>query len=139
MEWKDGITAIGIVVSAIVIIVGWFVSQHREREHEKFRSRLAKTEEILQAARDFQLSQFELATTNEEMSKSEHDSWRKESNDRWQRLSWITQAFGNMELISALPRIGNEGSDEESGKALAEFQNLLIKTVRSELGYKNES
>jgi hypothetical protein len=139
VEFKDAITAIGIFISTGMIIAGWFVSRHKEREHEKFRSRLAKTEELLQAARDYQLSGFELAAANGTMSEEDHSSWRKENNDRWQKLSWLTQAFGNNELIGALRKIGSGDSVEKSAKALAEFQALLIKTVRRDLGYTNES
>jgi hypothetical protein len=139
MEWKDIIIAIGIVVSTVMIIVGWFVSQHIEREHEKFRSRLAKAEEILQAARDYQLSGFELATANGKMSQEEHSSWKKENNDRWNRLIWLTQAFGDKELKDALRKVGDGGPVKETPTALADFQNLLIKNVRSKLGYNNES
>jgi len=73
------------------------------------------------------------------MSEEDHSSWRKENNDRWQKLSWLTQAFGNNELIGALRKIGSGDSVEKSAKALAEFQALLIKTVRRDLGYTNES
>jgi|WetSurMetagenome_2_1015567.scaffolds.fasta_scaffold568627_2 hypothetical protein len=136
MEWKDVFTAIGIVVSALLIIAGWFVSQWIARSHERFRSRLAKAEEMSQALINCRLSDFEIRDASEKISKEEHATWKKKSDANWQKLSTLVQVYGNTSQRKAIDDVLKSSSPEEIQVAMNELERLLVDSIRSGFGIK---
>jgi hypothetical protein len=136
MEWKEGFTAVGIVVSALLIIAGWFVSQWVARSHERFRSRLAKTEEMSQALINCRLSDFEIISASGNMSKEEHAAWKIQSDARWQKLSTLVQVYGNSSQRKAIDKVLRSTSPEEIQAAMSELERLLVDSIRAGFGIK---
>ncbi len=123
MEWKDGFTGLSIIVSTVVVIVGWFVARHNDREQEKLKIRLAKTEEIAEAV------------INHKLFADDHENvlW-------WDRVFLIVRVYGNKDVQNALNEydevLKRGGTLEEQVSALNKLKDLLVKSVRSDLGYK---
>jgi hypothetical protein len=123
MEWRDGFTGLSIIVSTLVVVVGWFVARHNDREHEKLKIRLAKTEEIAEAVINRKLFADHL----------ENVLW-------WQRLFLLVQVYGSRAVQNAFNEydgvLKRKGTLEEQISTLNKLQDLLVKSVRSDLGYK---
>jgi hypothetical protein len=136
MEWKEGFTAVGIVVSALLIIAGWFVSQWVARSHEKFRSRLAKAEEMSQALISCRLSSIEIKDASGSMSKEEQAAWKKQNDAKWQKLSMLVQVYGNTSQRKAINKLLKTSSPEDIQNAMSELERLLVDSIRSGFGIK---
>lgn len=121
MELKDTISAAGTAISALLIVLGWFISKLLDRKHEKFKMRLAKREEIANALAEHQLNFF-----------------IGQANDaEWQKLSLLIQIYGMEDEIRALTRFGEANGENIATQAarLNELSHALVSNVREELGY----
>ncbi|HUD74317.1 MAG TPA: hypothetical protein VMQ76_04525 [Terracidiphilus sp.] len=140
MEWKDGFTGLSIIVSTLVVVVGWFVARHNDREHEKFKIRLAKTEEIAEAVINRKLSAYDLIEGGRKTSDDEHSTGHKENVLWWHRLFLLVQVYGIEDVQNALHEydevLKRGGTVKEQISALNKLKDLLVKSVRSDLGYK---
>jgi hypothetical protein len=139
MVWKDGFTAVSIVVSTLVIVTGWFVNQRDARKHEKFKIRLAKTEKIAEAVIERELSTYELLEAGGKMEADEQAAWKKTNELAWHRLCLLVQVYGQIGEQSALVAYKRAIVDNkplaEQAAALSVLKDLLVKSIRSGLGY----
>jgi P2-related tail formation protein len=139
MVWKDGFTAVSIVVSTLVIVTGWFVNQRDARKHEKFKIRLAKTEKIAEAVIERELSTYELLEAGGKMEADEQAAWKKTNALTWHRLCLLVQVYGQIGEQSALATYERAIVDNkplaEQAAALNVLKDLLVKSIRSGLGY----
>jgi len=140
MEWKDGFTGLSIIVSTLVVVVGWFVTRFNDREHEKLKIRLAKTEEIEEAVINRKLSADDLIGPLGKTSGDEHTAEHKENVLWWHRVFLLVQVYGTKDVQNALNEydevLKRVGTLEEQVSALNKLKDLLVKSVRSDLGYK---
>jgi hypothetical protein len=136
MQGKDWISAAGILISTIIAICSWQFSRYKDREQEKFRLRLSKTEEIWQAFRIKKLSQFELVACHESWSETDRSGWRKEDNLKFQNLSILVQCFGNASIQNAFLKIEQAENEADKVMAMSNFENILIESLRSDMGYE---
>lgn len=137
MEWKDGFTAVGIFVSTLLIIAGWFFARYKDREHEKFKIHLAKTEEIAEAVIDLEITTNELLEADR---KAELSKLNQENRLRRHRVCLLVQVYGTEDERNTLNEyqrgMDNGDSLEVQASALSKLKGLLVQSVRSGLGYK---
>lgn len=133
MEWKDIFTGIGIIVSAALIISGWIFSRYKDREQERFKSRLSRREELI---KQFLCVHQIIIETQGSISGRED-----EYNPAWIKLCGLMHLYGSDEENKCLQEFANNfiGSDKNldgANRTLNALKAKLVSSIRSELGFK---
>ncbi len=140
MESKDVFTAIGLVVSALTVVLGWFVEQHRNREHEKLKIRLSKTEEIAEIIINRKLPNCGFIRSEGKESDDQRLAEHQENIQWWGKVFLLVQVYGTKEVQNAFDEyddvVKKGGALAEQISALNKLKDMLVKSIRSDLGYK---
>lgn len=134
MEWKDIVPALGILISSILAILGWLFIRYKDREHEKFKARITRREELLKCFLDVHQMIFETG--------GKVDDRKQIFTHEWIRLCSLMQLYGTKEEYSALKNFANNffGENrtvEKASDALNDLKNKMIISVKKELGFNN--
>ena len=121
MNWTNGLTGLGIIVSSLIAVGGWVFAREKDREFEKFKLRLVKRMEITNALADHIMKLF-----NHEPNGAE-----------WNRLSILIQVYGSSDEQRLLQAIGQTQNEDErvQTEALQALQRQVLESVRKDLGY----
>lgn len=123
MQLKDALTAIGLVTSSVIAVVSWFYARHKDREHEKFRLRLQKRIELVNAALDFKWAMHARPGN---------------SAEEWNRLSKLIQAYGTKKEVELVFKQGEVGKPvQELADALNQLIDTTVLEVRKDLGLES--
>jgi hypothetical protein len=131
MELKDYISAISTFVSAILIIIGWIVIRHKDREQEKFKIRNTRRENL--ASSYFDVYQYFMLA----------DGAPKFDNDFSKKISKLTaeiNLYGTKDEIRAyeefIDALKNSNEVETFKGRAVNLTKLLIGNIRQEIGLK---
>lgn len=132
MEFKDYITAIGVLISSLLVIAGWIFTKYKDIEHEKFKIRHARREEFVRA----------FLEVDEIISRTQG----KVGDDatfiqKWVRLTALIRLYGTKEENKELENFaysffGDSKSIEKANIARNRLNTTLIHSIRHELGFK---
>ncbi|MEO5374894.1 MAG: hypothetical protein H7840_11530 [Alphaproteobacteria bacterium] len=139
MEWKDYITAVGTVISALLVIRSWSVARRKDMENEKFKARLSRREEL---AKTF-IAYNTIILETRGMFGDRED----EATSTWLRLVSLMYIYGSTQEYGAMTEFAEVfyGNVHKLSKteqivaaniALNKLKNILIPSVRSELGFE---
>ena len=132
MEVKDFITAAGIVLTAILVIAGWFFARHKDQEHEKFKLRHSRREEMVKAF--LKVDETLLITKGQIESEPKFVEY-------WLNLAGLMRLYGTKNENEALRDFaenffGPNRSLDKANPALNRLKNNLTASVRGELGFE---
>ena len=129
MECKDIYTGLGIIVSALIAVCGWFIQQKIDREQEKLKLRLAKRLEITDAL----IKHLWRLFVNIERGTGEVTG----NAEEWHKLSLLIQVYGTSAEREQLQALGNPQTDAKVVEAFGAVLDTLKNAVRIDLGFKD--
>lgn len=131
MEAKDFVTAIGVVLTATLAIIGWFVNKHKDKEQEKFKLRHARREEMVKAFLKFDEALLRTRGNVDEDSKF---------SEYWLSLAGLMRLYGTKAEHDALLTFsehffGSNRSLDQANLARNALKEELTASVRGDLGF----
>jgi hypothetical protein len=133
LELGHGLTGIELMISVIVIVIGWVFSRYKDREQEKFSARLERREQLAAAMLEYRQIVYEC--------KGDFTLRAEEYNKAGLKLSGLMDMYGypsEKELLQEYidqfkgPEKVREGTKED----LDTLSDALIASIRSDLGFK---
>jgi hypothetical protein len=128
-----GLSGIELMISVIVIVIGWVFSRYKDREQERFSARLERREQLAAAMLEYQQIVYEC--------KGDFTLRAEEYNKAGLKLSGLMDMYGypnEQELFQEYidqfkgPEKVREGTKEDLDK----LSDALIASIRSDLGFK---
>ena len=131
MELKDIITAAGIVVTTSLVVAGWFFARHKDQEHERFKLRHSRREEMVKA---FLKVDETLLLTGGDVDRE------PKFIEYWLTLAGMMRLYGTKSENENLRNFSENffGPNKNVAKAnpsLNRLKNDLTTSVRKELGF----
>lgn len=131
MEAKDFITAIGVVLTAVLVVAGWFFSRYKDRDQEKFKLRNSRREEMAKA---FLRVDETLRITGGSIEKE------PKFGELWLNLAGLMRLYGTKTENEALMELsenlfGLNRNLDKANSALSRLRDGLTASIRKELGF----
>jgi len=133
LELGHGLSGIELMISVIVIVIGWVFSRYKDREQERFNERLERREQLAAAMLEYRQIIYEC--------KGNFKHRAEEYNKAGIKLLGLMDMYGypnEQELFQEYinkfkgPKKVREGTKEDLDKLTYE----LIASIRSDLGFK---
>lgn len=130
MEVKDYIAAIGVFVSACLVVAGWFVSKNKDFQQEKIKLKNSRREELAKS--------FIKVVQYIQSTQGRFDNI-KEFESKWYDYIALMEIYGTSEEKAKHSNLHRYlmGAERESQKAISALNDLsvtIVGNVRKEIG-----
>jgi hypothetical protein len=132
LELEHGLSGIELMISVIVIVIGWVFSRYKDREQEKFSARLERREQLVSAMLQYRQIIYEC--------KGDFTHRRAEYTKCGLTLMGLMDMYGLPEEKKLLQNyvdqfLGESKVRDGTREDLEELYDALISSVRSDLGF----
>lgn len=132
MEIRDYISIGGL----IIIVFGWFFSKYKDQQNEKFKSRIARRERLLES---FLKVQTMIRETQGRVHEREPEYTRA-----WLELASLMKLYGTQEENKGLENfadafLGTKKNIELANQTLNTLSETMISSVRKDLGFRKNT